>query len=89
MQALAPELDEHGPELAVARGDLQARAHEGAKAAPRPARAAGLRGYPAVEIGAHAQGGGGEDRALVREVVVEDALAQAGLRATRFMVRPA
>src|SRR4029453_14291834 len=70
VQALAPQLDEHCPELAVARGHLQAGADERAQAAPGPPGASRLGGDAAIEISAHAQRGGGEDGLLVLEVVV-------------------
>src|SRR4029077_17509047 len=44
------------------------------------AGAARLDRHPAVEIGGHPQGGGGEHRRLVAEVIVEDALAHRALR---------
>jgi hypothetical protein len=77
---LAPELDEHDPEGALLDGELQARLDQGPEPGPRvprPARLGG--GDPAIEIGRDRLERGDEDRPFVGEVVVENALAQAGL----------
>ena len=80
VEGLAPELDEHGPEVAALhRGLRQARITARSRArASRAPRACDR--HPAVEIGGHPQGGGGRASPLVAEVVVEDALAHPGLR---------
>ena len=77
---LAPELDEHRPEIPALRGHLETRAEQGAQVPAGVADAAGLRRHAAVEVGHDGRGRAAEDGALVPEVVVEDSGAHAGLR---------
>src|SRR5262245_144375 len=77
---LAPELDEHDPAGALLDGELQTRFDQYPEPGPRVPRPAGLGGGdPTIEIGRDRLECGDQDRALVGEVIVENALAQAGL----------
>jgi len=86
---LAPELDEHDPELALLHRQPEAGGDEGAQARAGLARTPRLcRRDAAVEVRRHGGERGHEDRALVGEVVVEDPLAHAG-RARHLLHREA
>ena len=79
VQRFAPELDEHGPEVAALQRDPETRAQQRPKPAAGIAGTAGLRRHATVEVGDDAGGGAREDRALVAKIVMEDPGAHARL----------
>jgi len=80
VERLAPELDEHGPEVAAMDRGLEAPPDHRAEPPARVPGPAGLRGHATIEVGGHPQGRRGQHRGLVAEVVVEDTRTHGSLR---------
>jgi hypothetical protein len=83
---LAPELDEHHPEVAVLVGQRQAAPDDGPQPTGRIRRPLEQDVESPIQIGHDRVEGRDENRALVLEVVVQDSLADA--RLAGHLLRP-